>query len=318
MVQNSSPPLTVADVSITEELDRRAPPQTDYLREKLALQDLAVRMAERPEEVFPRLVDLALEITGSASAGLSLYEESSAPAVFRWSHLRGELAPFEGVTTPRGFSPGGVALDHGGPVLLRHPERVYDWIANAKIILPEMLLVPLYLGDKVPVGALWVVSDREGHFDSGHARVLRELAAFVGIALRMLRNEHPRHRRGGRHHRGRLAPPMPPTPPAPPGAACTTDATDASDTTGGGLHHPIPPTPPAPPGRPAPPDATDPSGTTCTTDASGTTRDRLRYRGGSEAAPRCREPTLGTVRVVRPVRWARGRSSQAGCPQRLP
>ena len=83
MVQNSSPPLTVADVSITEELDRRAPPQTDYLREKLALQDLAVRMAERPEEVFPRLVDLALEITGSASAGLSLYEESSAPAVFR-------------------------------------------------------------------------------------------------------------------------------------------------------------------------------------------------------------------------------------------
>jgi len=193
MVQNSSPPLTVADVSITEELYRRAPPKTDYLREKLALQDLAVRMAERPEEVLPRLFDLALEITGSTSAGLSLYEESSAPAVFRWSHLRGELAPFEGVTTPRGFSPGGVALDHGGPVLLLHPERVYDWIAKAKIILPEMLLVPLYLGDKVPVGALWVVADREGHFDSGHARVLRELAAFVGIALRMLRNEQRLH-----------------------------------------------------------------------------------------------------------------------------
>ena len=263
MVQNSSPPLTVADISITEELDRRAPPKTDYLREKLALQDLAVRMAERPEEVFPRLVDLALEITGSASAGLSLSEESSAPAVFRWRHLRGELAPFEGVTTPRGFSPGGVALDHGGPVLLRHPERVYDWIANAKIILPEMLLVPLYLGDKVPVGALWVVADREGHFDSGHARVLRELAAFVGIALRMLRNEHPRHRRGGRHHRchrrlrhhrGRAAPP---------------DTTDPSGTTGGGLHHRCHRRLRHHRGRPAPPDTTDAPGTTGTT---GTTR----------------------------------------------
>lgn len=43
------------------------------------------------------------------------------------------------------------------------------------------------------MGTLWVVSDREGHFDSGHARVLTELAAFVGIALRMVRNEQRMH-----------------------------------------------------------------------------------------------------------------------------
>ena len=51
---------TVADVFITDELERRAPRKTDYLQEKLALQDLAARMADQPEEVLPRFVDLAL------------------------------------------------------------------------------------------------------------------------------------------------------------------------------------------------------------------------------------------------------------------
>jgi hypothetical protein len=51
--------------------------------------------------------------------------------------------------------------------------------------VPELLLVPLYLGGKVPLGTLWIVADEEGHFDSGHARVMTEVASFVGIALRM-------------------------------------------------------------------------------------------------------------------------------------
>ena len=55
--------------------------------------------------------------------------------------------------------------------------------------MPEVLLVPLYLGGKVPLGTLWIVSDQEGHFDSGHARSMTELASFVGIALRMVRSE---------------------------------------------------------------------------------------------------------------------------------
>lgn len=182
-------PLTIADVFITDELDRRIPKKTDYLQEKLALQDLAARMADQPEEVLPRFVDLALEMTGGVSAGLSLYEEQPAPGVFRWQYLRGALAPFNGATTPRDFSPCGITLDRNVPVLSLHPERVYDWIADANIVVPEVLLVPLYLGGSVPLGTLWIVSDREEHFDSGHARALTELAAFVGIALRMVRSE---------------------------------------------------------------------------------------------------------------------------------
>jgi len=47
----------------------------------------------------------------------------------------------------------------------------------------------LYVGGANPQGTLWIVSAGEGHFDSGHTRVMMELAAFAGIALRMLGTE---------------------------------------------------------------------------------------------------------------------------------
>lgn len=183
------PRLAVEDVFITDELARRPPTHIDSLKEKLALQDLAARMADQPEEVLPRFVDLALEITGGVSAGLSLYEPEPGPGVFRWQYLRGILAPFNGATTPRDFSPCGITLDRNAPVLSLHPERVYNWISDADIVVPEVLLVPLYIGGSEPLGTLWIVSATEGHFDGGHARAMTELASFVDIALRMLRTE---------------------------------------------------------------------------------------------------------------------------------
>ena len=181
-----------ADVFITDELEKRAPKKVDYLQEKMALQDLAARMADQPEEVLPRFVDLAMEITGGVSAGLSLYEENPAPGVFRWQYLRGVLAVQRRDNTAQ-FQSCGITLDRNGPVLGVHPERVYTWIADANITVPEVLLVPLYLGGQAPLGTLWIVSDKRGNFDSGHARAVTELASFVGIALRMLRSEQRLH-----------------------------------------------------------------------------------------------------------------------------
>jgi two-component sensor histidine kinase len=180
---------SIASVFITDELERRPPRTTDYLQEKLAFQDLAARMDDQPQDMLPRFVDLAMQMTGGVSAGLSLLEENPPPAVFRWQYLRGVLSPFDGTTTPRNFSPCGITLDRNGPVLSAHPERVYSWIAEANITVPEVLLVPLYLGGTTPLGTLWIVSDEKDHFDSGHARAMTELASFVGIALRMARSE---------------------------------------------------------------------------------------------------------------------------------
>jgi two-component sensor histidine kinase len=190
MITHGAPTDVPADLYITAELDRRPATPADYRRQMLAIQDLALKMADSPDEVLPRFVDLALEIAGGASAGLSLFESDPAPGVFRWRFLRGGLSPFDGATTPRDFSPCGVTLDHDGPVLSLHPERHYDWISDAKIVVPEVLLVPLYLRGSEPLGTLWIVSEKEGHFTRSHANAMTELASFVSVALRMLEAEH--------------------------------------------------------------------------------------------------------------------------------
>ena len=178
------------EIYIPGELERRVAPEADYLQEKIALQELAARMVDAPGEVLAKFVDLAMDLGGGISAGLSLYEEEAGTAgVFRWHHLCGVLSPFEGATTPRDFSPCGITLDRRAPVLATHAERMYEWISKANIVVPEVLLVPLYIGSIEPLGTLWIVSDTVGHFHPGHARVMTELATFVGIALRLQRDE---------------------------------------------------------------------------------------------------------------------------------
>jgi two-component sensor histidine kinase len=177
----------LSDVLITDELWDRPPAKTDYLREKLALQDLALQMADHPAEVLPRLVALAMELCEATSAGMSLYEaQPGSPGVFRWHHLTGLLTAFSGATTPRDFSPCGVCLDQGKPVLMENAGRFYPWIAEAKIRVPEVLLVPLVQRADKPLGTLWIIAPEDKPFDAGHARVLGELAAFAGLAMRMI------------------------------------------------------------------------------------------------------------------------------------
>jgi hypothetical protein len=102
------------DVFITDELEKRRPKQPDYLTEKRALQELAGQIAGQPELMLARFVELAMEVTGATSAGLSLYEGHPAPGIFRWHHVHGALSAFDGATTPREFSPCGVTLDSSG------------------------------------------------------------------------------------------------------------------------------------------------------------------------------------------------------------
>ena len=178
------------DLLITDELRHRIAHKANYQREKLAIQDLARQMAEQPDQVLPRLVQLAMEHCGGQSAGISLYEaQPPGPGIFRWHHLAGRYASFLGGTTPRDFSPSGVCLDLDHPILMARPERVYAFLSEAGVPNYEVLLVPLYAGQPDPLGTLWVISHDEAiHFDSGDARVTSELAAFAGIALKMIRD----------------------------------------------------------------------------------------------------------------------------------
>ncbi|MDT9599826.1 HWE histidine kinase domain-containing protein [Sphingosinicella rhizophila] len=178
-----------SDVYISDRLNRRPRRPVAASRTSRAMQELAGAMAKAPATMLPRFVELAMELTGAVSAGLSLYEPEPAPGLFRWRHLHGNLAPFEGATTPRDDSPCGVTLDRDEVTLSSHPERAYDWIAAEDLVIPEVLLVPLHLAGEEPLGTLWVVAAREGEFHRGHADTLAALGRFAGMALKMIRQE---------------------------------------------------------------------------------------------------------------------------------
>jgi two-component sensor histidine kinase len=183
-----------SQVFITEALATRSPRRVDVGREKRAILDLAARLADASSELLPRFVELAMETTGAVSAGLSIFDADREPDLFYWRHLRGSLARFEGATTPRDDSPCGVTLDANTPILVAHPERLYDWVAAQNLVLPEVLLVPLSVGGGEQLGTLWVVADAKGHFDSGDARALEDLATFVGTALLVQKREEQSRR----------------------------------------------------------------------------------------------------------------------------
>jgi two-component sensor histidine kinase len=185
------PASTVAtfdEVFVTRELATRTPSVIDQRRVKEAIQELAVHMVDGPEKVLPRFVALAMEIGGGTSAGISVAELGEKPPQFRWAFLQGALSAFEGATTPRDFSPCGITLDNDAPVLTRHSELYYPWIADVNVALPEVLLVPLHRGSE-QLGTLWIASDELSHFDPGHVEAITEIAAFVSIALRMHQTE---------------------------------------------------------------------------------------------------------------------------------
>lgn len=170
-------------VFITEDLQARESKRADYYRQSQAFRELASLLAQDAPALLDRFVNLAMDITRGASAGLSIIDDAADPPCFVWQCLRGTLSAFEGTTTPRDDSPCGVTLDRNRPTVAVHPERAYAWIASAGLVVPEVLLVPLRIGSDEPLGTLWVLGDSVGHFDSEDARILSELADFISMAL---------------------------------------------------------------------------------------------------------------------------------------
>jgi signal transduction histidine kinase len=152
-----------------------------------ALQTLTRAITEHPSQALQRLVDLAQELCGGGSAGISVYEpQPEGAGIFRWTALTGRAAPFNGETTPRDFSPCGICLDRGETILMDRPGRYYDWLNLPGLPLTEAVLVPLFVNGTDPFGTLWVMSHGEHQFDSEDARVLSDMASVVGLALSLI------------------------------------------------------------------------------------------------------------------------------------
>jgi GAF domain-containing protein len=165
-----------ARIDITPSLARRAAARRD---ETAALLALTQSIAAHPALSLQALVDTAMALTQSQSAGVSLVDRAEGEETFRWVATTGRFAPLLGSRLPRFFSPCGDVLRTGQQLLMREPALHYPYIAQLGVPIREVLLSPVRRDDAL-IGTVWVVlHDQVRGFDAEDARILDSLTRFV-------------------------------------------------------------------------------------------------------------------------------------------
>src|SRR4051812_26912083 len=177
----------VEDALITDELRARPTRPPDHARENRALVSLTHALTREPRTLFQRTAELALELCGADSAGLSILEPGGEHGQFRWHAIAGLLAPHLHLTMPREASPCGTVLERRQVLLFNEAaEHCYPAMRGLKPRIYEMLVAPWEV-DGAVTGTLWAIMHApENGFDAEDARLLADLARYAaaGWALR--------------------------------------------------------------------------------------------------------------------------------------
>ena len=177
-------PFTLDDVVTNSALVRRHSRSPDYAAESNALKALAKTMADSPQAILQKLVEIALELCRADTAGISLLENHNGEELFRWEALAGVLRDHVNGTMPRKASPCGTTIDRNATQLMYLPERFFPAL-KIKPPIVEALLIPFAV-EKKPVGTVWVVAhDNERKFDQEDERIIRTLAEFAAAAWQL-------------------------------------------------------------------------------------------------------------------------------------
>jgi GAF domain len=182
-----SPHVQLTDVVVSGLLKTRAARPPNLESENEFLHSLAQLLLTDAEHILARSIRAAVRLCGAGSAGISQLETDHGNEVFRWVALGGAFEGQEGRSTPRFFSPCGLAFDRQAPQLFAYPARYYSWLNDAGPEIVEALVLPIPDG----MGTIWIASHDEAlQFDSEHVRVLTGLATFMAVSLQLLRLTH--------------------------------------------------------------------------------------------------------------------------------
>ena len=180
--------VELEEIIVNQETLRRAPRVANHEAENRALRVLAAEMEKPDGDVLAKLADVARELCGGHSAGISLIETDGLKIIFRWHAVAGRWAPHAGGGMPRDASPCGVVVDRNATLLMSQPGTYFPMMAEVDPLASEALLAPFHmLGE--PVGTVWVVTHDDSHkFDSEDVRVVESLARVASAAY-LVRSE---------------------------------------------------------------------------------------------------------------------------------
>jgi PAS domain S-box-containing protein len=177
--------VSLDDVLITEELERRPSRLPDHEAESRELVSLAQHLATSPLTILERLAEGVRRLCRCDSAGVSIREANGTGEVFRWYAIDGSLAPHVRGTMPRDASPCGVVVDRGEKLLFRRPETHFPALAGLEPPIVEALIAPLHVAGEV-IGTVWAIFHApEKRFDAEDARLLVSVSRFAAAAYQL-------------------------------------------------------------------------------------------------------------------------------------
>jgi signal transduction histidine kinase len=176
----------ITPVNIVAELEFRPGPPADYEQEDRALTMLAAELANNPRNMLQKLVETALNLSQTDTAGVAFLESEGGMEVFRLEAVAGVYAAAKNQVLPRDIGPCGVCVDENATQLMYLPHRHFPALKHDPPFV-EILLIP-FLHMERPVGTVWISAHRfDRKLNRNDERQLRKLSTFVSAAWQLWR-----------------------------------------------------------------------------------------------------------------------------------
>jgi hypothetical protein len=178
--------VEVLDLQSNAEFLARPSHQRDALAQLTGMQRLAHAFTENADGVLQELCDIAVQLCGAESAGISL--EIFGPEgqqLFQWVAISGVYAPFLNATVPYHWMPCGVCLDRSQPQTLRVPVAHFAAMGLEELPPPitDGILLPWHVGSSR--GTIWVLAHgRTDAFDQMDYDIMQMFSDFAAMAVR--------------------------------------------------------------------------------------------------------------------------------------
>ena len=187
IMRNQEPDISLRDIVITDELQRRQERSPNPLAGELALEAIATATPHGHQAILKALCRLALVLCDAGSAGINLLENGAEEKPrFRCIALDGAMAPYQDDIASMDHSICGYVCAQRAPQLLDRSARSYDMIKMLGNPVIEALVAPLYRDVDEIIGTIWVVVHEEGRgFDSEDLRILKLLGSHAAAAMKL-------------------------------------------------------------------------------------------------------------------------------------
>ena len=186
--QTAAPGVEIVSLLENPSFQSRPRHRREAAEREDGMRRLARVFADRPERILQELVDVARELCGADSAGVSVAEPGAEPPVFRWVATSGNYVPFQNAALPYDFAPCSICLERNEPQHFRVGQAFFDILGVPADLVTDGMLIPWQVEDIR--GTIWVVAHQQDEaFDQHDYETVQALADFAAIAVRHQRQQ---------------------------------------------------------------------------------------------------------------------------------